>query len=532
MRPSHLLTTVAAVLFGGALPLAAFAQGGLTPAGAPAASMKRLDQVEPRTDLATLPGNASAVIVISQPGSYYLTGNVQGVASKHGILVASPDVTIDLQGFAVLGNAASLNGIHSTDQRIVVRNGRVSNWNNGLELGAFCTVEQILSASNRGNGIQLAGVSTIQGCKAFNNSGKGFQLAEMTTVSDCLAFSNGGVGFESGDGCTLLRCATRQNTGIGFNLGLAASVQACTSISDNSGFIVKAGSNLRDCSARHSTVFGFSGPEGDCSFAHCVAVGNYSPNSIGIDASSGSTLTACSASNWPVGIRTGSVCTLTACTARANTDFGIAVAASNTINQCAVNGSGIAINAAISSTVTGCTVQGSGKGIYGDSGLVVTGNSVRSTTANGIELGVGNIIHGNAVYGASGSGIYANYSNIFSGNNATFNRTAGIGMSTSNIATGNLASYSGDAQTSATGIYSYGGCRLEGNHAVFNRSYGIYSAGTYGGGYPDYILHNSCSSNGGQILSYANTSYHPNNGPSFGVLADPGAANVGPASNY
>ena len=55
------------------------AQGSLTPPpGAPAPVMKTLDQVEPRTQVTqtTCPGNASAVHVISAPGSYYLTANV------------------------------------------------------------------------------------------------------------------------------------------------------------------------------------------------------------------------------------------------------------------------------------------------------------------------------------------------------------------------------------------------------------------------------------------------------------------------
>ena len=43
------------------------AQGSLTPPGAPAETMKTLEQVEPRTPVSSLP------FTITQSGSYYLT---------------------------------------------------------------------------------------------------------------------------------------------------------------------------------------------------------------------------------------------------------------------------------------------------------------------------------------------------------------------------------------------------------------------------------------------------------------------------
>src|SRR5580698_1789256 len=47
-----------------------FAQGSLTPPGAPAATMKSLDQIEPRTPI------SSAPFTITNPGSYYLAANL------------------------------------------------------------------------------------------------------------------------------------------------------------------------------------------------------------------------------------------------------------------------------------------------------------------------------------------------------------------------------------------------------------------------------------------------------------------------
>src|SRR5678815_4185257 len=80
-------------------------QGLLTPPGTPAPTMKTLDQVEPRVAInaTNTPGDTDSLFKITQPGSYYLTGNITGVAGKHGIAIAASGVTVDLNGFDVAG---------------------------------------------------------------------------------------------------------------------------------------------------------------------------------------------------------------------------------------------------------------------------------------------------------------------------------------------------------------------------------------------------------------------------------------------
>ena len=57
------------------------------PAGSVAPTMKTLDEVEPRIAINAVntPGDSNSVYRISQPGSYYLTGNVTAPAGDSAI---------------------------------------------------------------------------------------------------------------------------------------------------------------------------------------------------------------------------------------------------------------------------------------------------------------------------------------------------------------------------------------------------------------------------------------------------------------
>lgn len=220
--------------------------GPITPPPGPVASTyKTLSEVEPRIAINAINtrGDADSVYKITQPGSYYLTGNVTGQIGKHGIEIAASGVTVDLNGFEVVGvpSMGEFDGISvtlSTARSIEVRNGTVRGWGDeGVDLGSLGVdsvgiVRNIRAGENFGNGIAVGRGCLITGCVAFDNNGHGIVAGTATTISGCTAYSNSGDGINTSTGCTITDCSSTFNGGSGIVPGGGSSVYGCTAFAN------------------------------------------------------------------------------------------------------------------------------------------------------------------------------------------------------------------------------------------------------------------------------------------------------------
>lgn len=236
------------------------------PAGPVTSTMKTLTEVEPRIAInaSNTPGDTNSLFKITQPGSYYLAGNIAGVAGKQGIEIAASGVTLDLNGFIVTGSTGAVSGI-STDglsrTNISVVNGTVTGWQgNGVDLGNTqqAVIRGVRALSNGsgtvGHGIRASDYSVIEDCFASGNAGFGFDLFSSCSVVRCEASLNGNNGIDCANGCLIVNCNATGNQGIGIRSDTYCRVTDCVARGNaGDGISVTNGSLVSGCAASQSS---------------------------------------------------------------------------------------------------------------------------------------------------------------------------------------------------------------------------------------------------------------------------------------
>jgi len=220
----------------------------IAPPGDPAARMKTLNEIEPRTAITSLP------FTVTQSGSYYLIRSLSATTTANGITIAASDVKLDLNGFALNGSPQAMDGINvpTLIENVVIRNGVLRNW------GRFG-----LAATN-------AMDMVVADLKAFGCGWGGLYVGDNALLERCAAYGNGQTapgqnppvngGIRVGSYSTIKECKVRNNKGAGIYACQHSRVTSCTATESMqaNGIIVEDYGTIRDCTASRNWADGMA----------------------------------------------------------------------------------------------------------------------------------------------------------------------------------------------------------------------------------------------------------------------------------
>jgi hypothetical protein len=343
---------------------------------------------EPRiaVNATNTPGDNNSVFSITQPGSYYLTANVTGEFAKSGIRIAASGVTLDLNGFDVIGpDLFSVDGVTMAgDQRnVTVKNGSVRGWKrHGVSLGFPSApgnlVEGVSATGNTQCGIIVGYSSTVLNCTATFNGTRGIEAWDGSKILDSSAYWNQNTGIVLAADGLVSRCVALFNAQGGIAIGTGSSALDSTASTTDAGpgFVMNDLASAHRCIAQRNTTAGFAAAVG-CTLADCDATGNFAN-----------------------GIQGASSVRLINCTARRNTLDGITVGTGSTVSGCTVAENTLnGIKTASSCIVLGNTCAGNGAGDGSGANIRVEGadSSIEANVCTGADRGVEVIAAGNLI---------------------------------------------------------------------------------------------------------------------------------------
>ena len=245
--------------------LSTFAQGPLTPPGAPAPTMKTLDQIEARTAI------SSAPFTITQPGSYYLTTNLN-VTSGDAITINTNQVTLDLNGFTISSTTASASG-YAIQLAVPGGNSDITIFNGHIKSGVTNNAGVFAGPGFR-SGIDEPGV-TVQNVRVTGVSVSGILsygiylgVNNSSVVESCTVKTVGynGIVADSVSRCTVNECGS---------YGIYA-----TTASDCHADAVGNGTGLYTTTANN--CYGSSTGSGTGLYASGSAIGCYGSSASGV----------------------------------------------------------------------------------------------------------------------------------------------------------------------------------------------------------------------------------------------------------
>ena len=299
----HRLSTLALSLFGGVSLCSA--QPSLDPPAGPIEESGRFGTLIELSQ-ETAPGDADSVFKVTEPGSYVLTGDVRVPPLRMGIEIASSGVTIDLNGYSIVG-LSSLNttGISVTRasegdanfDALTIRNGLITSVNEAVRLAEDVFIPEVFSST--ATNAQIEGL-TIADCGS-GITADGASIARCSITVDDAGIENLLGSVESCKVRIVDESGRRYGIRVEDGVVLNTTVEIRSTFGDNgTGFIVN-GSSVSGCTAVTHGSFstGFAYGTRGASVTNCVARRLSGSNTVGFNGDG--VTTGCAAARYFIG---------------------------------------------------------------------------------------------------------------------------------------------------------------------------------------------------------------------------------------
>lgn len=237
---------------------------------------------------------------LSWPCSVKLAGSLTGTSGYTGITIASDDVTIGLDGHALIGVIGSEEGIRvsGTRRNIAIRNGKLLTWGcEGVRAEAASNILLSgLMARNNGMkshklGLWVGDNAIVENCISVGNAAGGIDIGHNGIVRDSMANVNGGYGIYTLTSCQVMHSVANTNGSTGIFVDNGSSVIGCTANYNFQHGIESAGNGtIEACTASYNAYYGISAPDG-ISVKNCSVYKNLLG---GIYVSEGGVVSGCS----------------------------------------------------------------------------------------------------------------------------------------------------------------------------------------------------------------------------------------------
>jgi parallel beta-helix repeat protein len=197
-------------------------------------------------------------VVISQPGSYQLIGNLTVPAGGgNAINILANDVTLDLNGFTVQGTNGGVGiGISAgavNQRNVTIKNGTVRGFaSDGISLfGNGHIVTDVKAEANGLSGIDVFQGSIIERCTATGNAQHGINTGKGCAIKDNVCTTNTLAGIHAGQSCTILQNTCNGNGTFGVQVDQGSTIVQNT-CSENTSVGIEMGGR---CLAQQNSCF-------------------------------------------------------------------------------------------------------------------------------------------------------------------------------------------------------------------------------------------------------------------------------------